>query len=92
MPEVGFFVQTYDTATHLKEYIDNMVAQRGDYLTENWSFCYVDEGLADHRVHAIDMHHMHHHMIGDRTGETTSFQVLNWVFGNVPRQEEKRRA
>ena len=34
MPEVGFFVQTYDTATHLKEYIDNMVAQRGDYITE----------------------------------------------------------
>ena len=26
MPEVGFFVQPYDTATHLKEYIDNVTS------------------------------------------------------------------
>jgi hypothetical protein len=32
---------------------------------------------------------MHHHMIRDRTGETTSFHVLDRVFGNVPQQEEK---
>jgi glycosyltransferase involved in cell wall biosynthesis len=31
MPEISFFVQTYNTAPYLEECIDSILAQRGNY-------------------------------------------------------------
>src|SRR5215831_12896186 len=57
-------------------------------ITEQWDSCYVNEVLADYRIHTTNMHRS---MIRDRTGEATSLKVLDRLFANGLRQEEKRR-
>jgi len=45
-----------------------------------WDFAYVDDVLADYRVHGGNMHSS---MIRDRTGEQTTFRVINEVFNSA---------
>ncbi len=55
-------------------------------IAERWRTCYVDEVLADYRVHAGNMHVA---MVRDRTGEATSKQILDRLFANPSRRAEK---
>jgi glycosyltransferase involved in cell wall biosynthesis len=57
-------------------------------ITERWNSEYVDEVLADYRIHSDNMHRA---MIRDRGGETTSLRVLDALFQRPARQDEKRR-
>src|SRR5262245_52553765 len=60
------------------------------YLTtgvaQTWDCCYVDAVLADYRVHSGNMHRA---MVLDRTGEATSLQILDRLFAEDVRREEK---
>jgi glycosyltransferase involved in cell wall biosynthesis len=60
------------------------------YLTtgvaQTWNCCYVDTVLADYRVHSGNMHRA---MVFDRTGEATSLQILDRLFAEDIRREEK---
>jgi glycosyltransferase involved in cell wall biosynthesis len=62
------------------------------YLTtgvaEQWNSAFIDEVLADYRIHSDNMHRA---MIRDRSGEATSLRVLDALFQRPARQEEKRR-
>lgn len=58
-------------------------------IAEQWDSAYVDEVLADYRIHSTNMHRS---MVRDGTGERTSFQVLDRLFANSIRAEEKRKA
>jgi hypothetical protein len=55
-------------------------------IAQTWDCCYVDAVLADYRVHAGNMHRT---MVLDRTGETTSLQILDRLFAEDVRREEK---
>lgn len=55
-------------------------------ITETWDSGYVDALLADYRLHETNMHRA---MVLDRTGEVTSLQVLDQLFANPARGEEK---
>jgi len=57
-------------------------------IAESWLTCFVDEVLADYRVHPTNMHGS---MIRDRTGERTILRILDALFANGARTEEKRR-
>ena len=57
-------------------------------ITERWDSYYVDEVVADYRLHSANMHHA---MVLDRTGEVTSAQILERLFSNGFRSEEKAR-
>jgi glycosyltransferase involved in cell wall biosynthesis len=57
-------------------------------ITERWESAFVDDVLADYRVHSANMHRT---MIQDRTGEATSREVLDALFANDIRKDEKRR-
>lgn len=57
-------------------------------ITERWDSYYVDEVVADYRLHAANMHRA---MILDRTGEVTSARILERLFTNGFRVEEKAR-
>jgi len=46
-------------------------------MAQQWDFAYVDEVIADYRVHGGNMHSS---MIRDRTGEATTFRVIQEVF------------
>jgi len=48
----------------------------------------VDEVVADYRVHGENMHRA---MVLDRSGETTSLEILNRLFARPGRDEEKAR-
>jgi len=62
------------------------------YLTtgvaDGWNSYFVDEVLADYRVHDGNMHRA---MILDGQGEATSLEILDRVFQRPHRQPEKRR-
>jgi glycosyltransferase involved in cell wall biosynthesis len=57
-------------------------------ITERWDSYYVDEVVADYRLHSANMHHA---MVLDRTGEATSARILARLFSNGLRVEEKAR-
>ena len=57
-------------------------------ITERWDSYYVDTVVADYRLHSSNMHEA---MVLDRTGETTSAQVLARLFANGYRANEKAR-
>lgn len=57
-------------------------------IAESWLTYFVDEVLADYRVHPTNMHGS---MIRDRTGERTILRILDALFANGVRMEEKRR-
>jgi glycosyltransferase involved in cell wall biosynthesis len=57
-------------------------------ITEQWDSEFVDEVLADYRIHSDNMHRA---MIRDRGGEATSLRVLDALFERPARQQEKRR-
>jgi glycosyltransferase involved in cell wall biosynthesis len=57
-------------------------------IAEQWNSIYVDDVLADYRVHGNNMHQA---MTRDRSGEATSRQVLDRLFDRPHRSEEKRR-
>jgi hypothetical protein len=57
-------------------------------ITERWDSYYVDEVVADYRLHSANMHHA---MVLDRTGEATSARILERLFSNGFRVEEKAR-
>lgn len=57
-------------------------------ITERWNSFYVDEVLADYRVHSANMHYT---MVLDGTGELTSAQILERLFRSPHRGEEKAR-
>lgn len=57
-------------------------------IAQRWECCYVDAVLADYRVHSGNMHRA---MVLDRTGETTSLQILDRLFAEDVRREEKAR-
>lgn len=56
-------------------------------IAESWDSFYVAEVLADYRIHTTNMHRT---MIRDRTGEATSFRILDALFRSPVRHEEKR--
>jgi glycosyltransferase involved in cell wall biosynthesis len=56
-------------------------------IAERWNSMFVDEVLADYRVHGENMHRA---MIADRSGEATSLKVLDRLFQRPHRREEKR--
>jgi glycosyltransferase involved in cell wall biosynthesis len=56
-------------------------------IAEKWDFCFVNDVLADYRIHTANMHRT---MIRDKTGEITSFKALDALFASPIRQEEKR--
>jgi glycosyltransferase involved in cell wall biosynthesis len=58
-------------------------------VTEEWESCYLDEVLADYRIHGENMHRA---MIRDRSGEATVFRVLDMVFSRPARRAEKTAA
>ena len=55
-------------------------------IAQTWDCCYVDSVLADYRVHGGNMHRA---MVLDRTGEATSLQILDRLFAEDARREEK---
>jgi glycosyltransferase involved in cell wall biosynthesis len=57
-------------------------------IAEHWDTLYVDEVLADYRVHPENMHRT---MVLDRTGESTSRQILDRLFSSADRRAEKAR-
>jgi len=57
-------------------------------IAENWLTYFVDEVLADYRVHPSNAHSS---MILDRTGEKTIFQVLETLSQNGRRSADKDR-
>lgn len=57
-------------------------------IAERWKLAYVDQVLANYRIHTTNMHRS---MIRDRTGETTTLRVLEMHFQGLFRREEKRR-
>ncbi len=57
-------------------------------VAERWDSCFVPEILADYRVHGANMHRA---MILDRRGESTSQEILDRLFADPVRQDEKRR-
>ena len=57
-------------------------------ITEQWDSEFVNEVLADYRIHSDNMHRA---MIRDRGGEATSLRVLDALFQRPVRQLEKRR-
>jgi hypothetical protein len=57
-------------------------------ITERWNSCYVDAIVADYRVHDGNMHRA---MVVDGTGEITSKQILDRLFTNGLRRDEKTR-
>jgi glycosyltransferase involved in cell wall biosynthesis len=54
-------------------------------VAELWQVAVVDEVLADYRVHPQQMHAT---MIGDRSGERTTWRVLDHFFERSPRAAE----
>src|SRR5579864_1688288 len=57
-------------------------------VAERWACAYVDAVLADYRVCEGSLHHT---MVRDRSGEVSSLQVLDSLYANGHRAEEKRR-
>jgi glycosyltransferase involved in cell wall biosynthesis len=57
-------------------------------IAERWTCAYVDAVLADYRVCPGSLHHT---MVRDRSGEASSLQVLDRLYANGHRTEEKRR-
>jgi glycosyltransferase involved in cell wall biosynthesis len=57
-------------------------------IAKKWEFFYIDQVLADYRIHTQNMHHT---MIFDKTGERITMQILDQVFGEPDRQQEKRK-
>ena len=57
-------------------------------IAETWRTIFVDRVVADYRIHGSNMHRA---MILDRSGERTSLAVLDRLFGNAARTEEKRQ-
>ena len=55
-------------------------------IAEGWETLYIDQVLADYRVHAGNMHLA---MVRDRTGERTSREVIERLMSNGRRAEEK---
>jgi glycosyltransferase involved in cell wall biosynthesis len=53
----------------------------------HWDFYFVDEVLADYRIHSANMHR---NMLYDRSGEKSAFQILNAHFQSPIRQAEKK--
>jgi glycosyltransferase involved in cell wall biosynthesis len=57
-------------------------------IAKTWDFFYVDQVVADYRIHTQNMHRK---MIRDKMGEQITFQVLDQVFSEPDRQLEKRQ-
>jgi len=57
-------------------------------IAESWLTYFVDEVLADYRVHPTNMHGS---MIRDRMGERTILRILHALFSNGVRMDEKQR-
>jgi glycosyltransferase involved in cell wall biosynthesis len=57
-------------------------------ITEQWNSAYIDDVLAEYRIHNDNMHRA---MILDRGGEATSLRVLDALFGSPVRKAEKQR-
>jgi glycosyltransferase involved in cell wall biosynthesis/predicted SAM-dependent methyltransferase len=57
-------------------------------IAEQWQTYFVDEVLADYRVHPNSMSHV---MIRDRWAEPIIIEVLERILGSPGREEEKRR-
>ena len=57
-------------------------------VSQRWKSSYVDEVLAEYRVHSGNMHTA---MILDRRGEATSVSILQRLFADDHRRDEKRR-
>jgi glycosyltransferase involved in cell wall biosynthesis len=57
-------------------------------VSESWKCAYVDRVLADYRIHPTNMHKA---MILDRSGEEITFSVLDRIFSNPLRAQEKAR-
>jgi hypothetical protein len=57
-------------------------------IAEQWHTAFVPEVQADYRIHTTNMHRT---MIRDCTGEQTIFDVLNGLFANQRRVQEKRK-
>lgn len=57
-------------------------------ITESWDSVFVDQVLADYRIHSNNMHRT---MTRDKSGEITIFKVLDRIFANPQRATEKRR-
>lgn len=55
-------------------------------VSEDWKCAYVDKVLADYRIHPTNMHKT---MILDRSGEEITFSVLDRIFSNPRRADEK---
>ncbi|MDB9375007.1 glycosyltransferase family 2 protein [Nodularia sphaerocarpa] len=58
-------------------------------IAKKWDFYYCDQVLADYRVHPQNSHRS---MILDKTGESIIFKVLEQVFKEPERQDEKKKA
>jgi len=58
-------------------------------IAKKWDFYYCDQVLADYRVHPQNHHRS---IILDKTGESIIFQVLQQVFSETERQDEKSKA
>lgn len=56
-------------------------------IAERWDLAFVPEVLADYRLHTANMHRT---MIKDRTGEETTFRVLDRLLDGPHREDEKR--
>ncbi len=57
-------------------------------IAESWLTYFVDEVLADYRVHPMSMHSS---MIRDHTGERTILKILDALFTNGVRAQEKQQ-
>jgi glycosyltransferase involved in cell wall biosynthesis len=56
-------------------------------IAERWACAYVDAVLADYRVYPTSLHHT---MVRDRSGESSSLQVLDRLYASDHRADEKR--
>lgn len=56
-------------------------------IAERCDACFIDEVLADYRIHETNMHRA---MVRDRTGEETSRAILDALFESPFRRDEKR--
>lgn len=57
-------------------------------IAEEWNSVYIDEVLADYRIHGDNMHRA---MVLDGRGEATSLRVLDRLFDRPARRAEKGR-
>ncbi len=56
-------------------------------VSERWKSAYIDRVLADYRLHPSNMHKA---MVLDRTGESITLSVLERIFNNEERRDEKQ--